>query len=196
MPPKLPLPHKRGLVFLFQNCPRGEGHCAVAERQRLSRGNFCLAALRCLSGPSGIVQNYGKQAKIPAFSPDLDLFSLPLKHDTHRQCWEVISALYMILMKSIARQEATHVAGKWSLDSPEKRISTKCPKLVEKIPENVQKLSGGAENTIFRTLFGHVLPVWSMLLFGDPVQCSPVTKLHLQIPFFLCLCTWGVGIYI
>ena len=30
-------------------------------------------------------------------------------------------------------------------------------------------LSRGAENTIF----GHI---WSMLLFGDPVQCSPVTK--------------------
>ena len=53
MPPKLPLPHTRGHFFLFQNCPRGEGNCAAIERQKLSRGNFCLAASRCLSGPSG-----------------------------------------------------------------------------------------------------------------------------------------------
>ena len=53
IPPKLPLPHKRGLFFFFQNCPRGEGNCAAIERQRLSRDNFCLAASRCLSRPSG-----------------------------------------------------------------------------------------------------------------------------------------------
>ena len=53
MPPKLPLPHNRGHFFLFQSCPRGEGNCAAIERQKLSRGNFCLAASRCLSGPSG-----------------------------------------------------------------------------------------------------------------------------------------------
>ena len=53
MPPKLPLPHNRGHFFLFQNCPRGEGNCAAIERQKLSRGNFCLAASRCLSWPSG-----------------------------------------------------------------------------------------------------------------------------------------------
>ena len=53
MLPKLPLPHNRGHFFLLQNCPRGEGNCAAIERQKLSRGNFCLAASRCLSGPSG-----------------------------------------------------------------------------------------------------------------------------------------------
>ena len=53
MPPKLPLPHNRGHFFLFQNCPHGEGNCAAIEQQKLSRGNFCLAASRCLSGPSG-----------------------------------------------------------------------------------------------------------------------------------------------
>ena len=53
MPPKLPLPHKREHFLLFQNCPRGEGNCAAIERQKLSRGNFCLAASRYLSGPSG-----------------------------------------------------------------------------------------------------------------------------------------------
>ena len=31
----------------------GEGNCAAIERQKLSRNNFCLAASRCLSGPSG-----------------------------------------------------------------------------------------------------------------------------------------------
>ena len=38
---------------MFRNWPRGEGNCAAIERQKLSRGNFCLAASRCLSGPSG-----------------------------------------------------------------------------------------------------------------------------------------------
>ena len=55
MPPKLPLPHNRGHFFLFQNCPRGEGICAAIERQKLSRGNFCLAASRCLFWPTVIV---------------------------------------------------------------------------------------------------------------------------------------------
>ena len=53
MPPKLPLPHKRGHFFLCQNWPHGEGNCAAIERQKLSRGKCCLAASRCLSGPSG-----------------------------------------------------------------------------------------------------------------------------------------------
>ena len=53
VPPKLPLPHNRGHVFLFQHCPRGEGNCSAIERQKVSGGNFCLAASRCLSGPSG-----------------------------------------------------------------------------------------------------------------------------------------------
>ena len=53
IPPKLPLPLNRGHFFLFQNYPRGKGNCAAIERQKLSRGNFCLAASRCLSGPSG-----------------------------------------------------------------------------------------------------------------------------------------------
>ena len=53
---KMPLPnclsHKRGLFSFFQNCPRGEGNCETTERQKLSRGNFCLAGSRCLSRPS------------------------------------------------------------------------------------------------------------------------------------------------
>ena len=53
MPPKLPLPRKTGLFFFLQNYPRDEGNCAAIERQKLSRGNFCLAASRCLSRPSG-----------------------------------------------------------------------------------------------------------------------------------------------
>ena len=56
------------------------------------------------------------------------------------------------------------------LDSPEKGMSTKCPK-------NVQKLSRGPEKHNFQTFFGQFLPIWSMLLFGDTVQCSPVTSL-------------------
>ena len=54
MPLKLPLPHNRGHFLLFQNCPCGEGNCAAIEQQKLSRGNFCLAASRCLPGPSGL----------------------------------------------------------------------------------------------------------------------------------------------
>ena len=52
MPPKLPLPHKRRACSLL-NCPCGEGSCAATKRQKLSRGNFCLVASRCLAGPSG-----------------------------------------------------------------------------------------------------------------------------------------------
>ena len=36
--PNCLLPHQRGLLFLFQNCPRSEGHCAANERQKLSCG--------------------------------------------------------------------------------------------------------------------------------------------------------------
>ena len=39
-----------------------------------------------------------------------------------------------------------------------KNVQKKCPK---KLPKN--------------TIFGHFLPIWSMLLFSDPVQCSPVS---------------------
>ena len=53
MPPKLSLPHKRGLFILFQNEPRGEGNCETSERQKLSRGNFCPATSVCLFWPTG-----------------------------------------------------------------------------------------------------------------------------------------------
>ena len=55
-------------------------------------------------------------------------------------------------------------------------MSTKCPKNVEKMSENVQKLSRGAKTMIFGHFWGQFLPIWSMLLFGDPVQCAPVTS--------------------
>ena len=42
MPSKLPLPTGEG--FLSQSCPHGEGNCAAIDRQKLSCGNFCLAA--------------------------------------------------------------------------------------------------------------------------------------------------------
>ena len=53
MPPKLSLPHKRGLFILFQNYPRGEANCETSERQKLSRGNFCPATSICLFWPTG-----------------------------------------------------------------------------------------------------------------------------------------------
>ena len=54
-------------------------------------------------------------------------------------------------------------------------MSTKCPKNVEKkVRKNVL---GGSKNTIFGHFWTQFLPIWSMLLFGDPVQCTPVTSL-------------------
>ena len=46
-------PTREGFFSSFKNCPYGEGNCAATERQKLSGGNFWLATLRCLSGPSG-----------------------------------------------------------------------------------------------------------------------------------------------
>ena len=67
-------------------------------------------------------------------------------------------------------------------DSPKKRereresvgkMSEKCRKSVQKC---VQKLSGGAENTIFRTFFLDNLCLFGRCFwFGDPVQCTPTT---------------------
>ena len=42
---------------------------------------------------------------------------------------------------------------------------------VEKCP----KFSPTGRGTQFSDIFGQCLPIWSMLLFGDPAQCSPVT---------------------
>ena len=56
-------------------------------------------------------------------------------------------------------------------------MPTKCLKNVEKMSEKCPKLSGGAENTVFGHFFGQFLPIWSMLLCGDPVQCSPVARI-------------------
>ena len=44
-----------------------------------------------------------------------------------------------------------------------RKTSQKCPK---NCPEGLKTYN-------FRTFFGQFLPIWSMLLFGDPVQCSP-----------------------
>ena len=49
MPPK----QKEGILFFFQNYPRGEGNCETTERQKLSSGNLCPATSRCLAGPTG-----------------------------------------------------------------------------------------------------------------------------------------------
>ena len=57
MPPKLSLPHKRGLFILFQNWPRGEGNCETSERQKLSRGNLCPATSICLFWPTGCAKS-------------------------------------------------------------------------------------------------------------------------------------------
>ena len=53
MPLKLPLKLPGRAFLLIKNNPRGEGNCAATKLQKLSRGNFCLAASRCLSRLSG-----------------------------------------------------------------------------------------------------------------------------------------------
>ena len=58
-----------------------------------------------------------------------------------------------------------------SLDSPEKGMSTKCWKMSKNCPKNVQELSGGLKTQVF----GQLWPIWSMLLFGNTVQGSPIT---------------------
>ena len=54
MPPKLPLPHKRGHFFLFQNCPRGEGNCTAIERQNCLAAIFASRHQDASPGPLGI----------------------------------------------------------------------------------------------------------------------------------------------
>ena len=63
-----------------------------------------------------------------------------------------------------------------------RKMSGKCPKIVQR----------GCKHN-FRTFFGQFLPIWSMLLFGDPVQCTPVTSLlPLQRVWFQLGCRkWG-----
>ena len=56
-------------------------------------------------------------------------------------------------------------------------IPTKCPKTVEKMSEKCPKIGQEGPKHHFRTFFGQFIPILSMLFFGDPVQCSPVTKL-------------------
>ena len=46
-------PAREGFFSSFKVAPPGEGNCAAIKRQKLSCGNFCLAASRCLSRQSG-----------------------------------------------------------------------------------------------------------------------------------------------
>ena len=55
-------------------------------------------------------------------------------------------------------------------------MSTRCPKNVNKMSEDVPKNVQRGYKHDFRTFFGQFLPIWSMLLFGDPIQCTPVTN--------------------
>ena len=56
-------------------------------------------------------------------------------------------------------------------------------KMSKKCPKNVQKLSGGAENTIF----GHFLTIFAYLVDASvwyPVQCAPITSFgFVKTPF-------------
>ena len=65
--------------------------------------------------------------------------------------------------------------------APLKRPIKRSMIFVQNCPEAVQTHN-------FRTFFRHFSPIWSVLLFGDPVQCSPVTKLvdkesRLEVPW-------------
>ena len=71
------------------------------------------------------------------------------------------------------------VTGK-ALDSPAKgnvdKMSEKCRKNVRKISKNCPEGRKHNFSDIFWTIFAQFLPIWSMLLFGDPVQRAPVTS--------------------
>ena len=85
-----------------------------------------------------------------------------------------------LLTTNLKLEKICFVTGK-SLDHPDKGNVDKMSEKCRKMPENVQKLSGGTANTISRKFVGHLLPIWSVLLFGDPVQCSPVTRFVLAL---------------
>ena len=73
------------------------------------------------------------------------------------------------------------VAGE-SLDSPEKgnvdKMSEKCPKKCPEIcPKKCPEIVQTHRKHKSQTIFGHYFPICSVLLFGYPVQCSPVSEL-------------------
>ena len=51
-------------------------------------------------------------------------------------------------------------------------MSEKCSKNVENIPNHLQ--------TQLWAIFGHFLPIWSLLLLGDSVQRMPITSINFQ----------------
>ena len=91
-----------------------------------------------------------------------------------------------------ANRQTSIVTGK-SLDSPEKgnvdKLSEKCRKNVR----NMSKIVPRHCKHNFRTFFGHFLPIWSVLLFGDAVQCPPVTR-QAELSRFLRGGVWGSGV--
>ena len=54
-----------------------------------------------------------------------------------------------------------------------RKMSDECPKMSRNCPEGLK--------TQFSDIFWTILPIWSMLLFGDPVQCSPVTMQQINL---------------
>ena len=61
---------------------------------------------------------------------------------------------------------------KGNVDKMSETCRKKCPKIVQR----------DWKHTIFSHFFGQFWPIWSMLLFGDPVQCSPVTTVVCAAP--------------
>ena len=82
VPPNCLSPAREGIFSPFRKNPSGKGKCAATERQKLSRGNFCLAALRWLSGSSGSQKFY-----IEVFAFKLSLLSRDNK--ANRFVWVV-----------------------------------------------------------------------------------------------------------
>ena len=82
------------------------------------------------------------------------------------------------LTEMLATTRPKVVSGK-SMDSPEKRKVDKMAENVEKMFQKCPKIVWGGRNHNFRTFLGQFLAIGSMLLFGDPVQCSPATSLRL-----------------
>ena len=140
MAPQIASPPQERQFFLFQNNPRGEGNCAATEQQKLSRGNFCLAASRCLSGPSGrsipfmkgvwvVRGRWGKTLRTP------------------RPVSQGVSRRVSPKTRGVRRSVPRGVTG--TLRNPGSGVSKKCP-------ESVPRVSGHLFDTP-GTLSGHFL---------------------------------------
>ena len=99
-------PQERAFLF-FQNCPRGEGNCAAVERQKLSRGNFCVAASRCLSRPSGLANGHFAWVTPAIFVVFVDFRGLRSKTPFSVGSMNALSEFSPIFVKTTRFQQGT-----------------------------------------------------------------------------------------